>query len=124
MMEIDRKQNIYFIHKVDGEIHWHNVAWGSCGYYGPGHVKALLLSESEIRDGACDLTVRIEQDDFHVIFGAALGIYRIIEKTQTETTGELLMRTSIEGMVSAKFFKNITMEQFNAIVKHYEGLGE
>jgi len=78
---IDKKLNVYYVHRETNEIYWNNLAWGEVGRIGKGMVAVLSLNETR---QIVENRIAVEPDNYHIIPGHVVELeYYLTERLAT-----------------------------------------
>jgi len=114
---IDKKLNVYYIHRETNEIYWNNLAWGEVGRIGRGMVAVLSLSETR---QIVENRIAVEPNDHHIILGAVLEVDRMIDVDLSELEYSQRIR-NLSNLIFDKFMPSkMSKSQYEVIKKHYE----
>lgn len=115
---IDKKQNVYFVHKETGETFSNNIVFGNYRNIGTGCAVVFPLTMSA-ENGYRSVGREINPNDYHIIPGAVLEIDKMIDAS-LDRWGNNSVLESLQLDIFDKFMpEKMSKSQYETMENHY-----
>lgn len=114
---IDRKLNVYFVHKNEKSnlIYWHNVTWGGKDGFGTGFVRAAKLNGGDRHN-----TSPIDPDDYHIIPAMIFEVDGMIDAAQKKQFEPCI--EDLQSDIIDRLLESVSVKQCAEILRHFQGM--